>query len=184
VRLESVKPRPTPRHATTNATAAPEFEPRDEVPISHAERIGAERLTLMAILPNSMSNVAEGALDRFDRGRGGRAQYSLYVSLRVVLIKRSKGFLLGWSRVRLPRRTAIGHAPGACRERQVVRQDRIINSTRCSNPGNERRQGRSFYRRLPPSALTRTARPWPAILLGAAEERAMGIRGQRREMSH
>ena len=60
-RLQRVEPRPTPRHATTNAPAAPEFEPRDEVDVNHAEMIGVQRFTLMAMLPNKMSNVAEDA---------------------------------------------------------------------------------------------------------------------------
>ena len=60
-RLQRVEPRPTPRHATTNAPAAPEFEPRDEVAVNHAEMIGVQWLTLMARLPTRMSNVAEDA---------------------------------------------------------------------------------------------------------------------------
>jgi hypothetical protein len=60
-RLQRVEPRPTPRHATTNAPAAPELDPRDEVAVNHGEMIGVEWLTLMAMLPNRMSDVAEDA---------------------------------------------------------------------------------------------------------------------------
>jgi hypothetical protein len=60
-RLQRVEPRPTPRHATANAPAAPEFEPRDEVAVNHAETIGVQWFTSMAMLPNRMSNVAEHA---------------------------------------------------------------------------------------------------------------------------
>lgn len=61
-RLQRVDARPTPRHATTHASGAPEFEPRNEVAVNHAEMIGVQRFTLMAMLPDRMSNVAEDAV--------------------------------------------------------------------------------------------------------------------------
>ena len=59
--LQPVEPRLTPRDAATDAPAAPEFEPRDEVAGNHARMIGVQRLTLMAMLPTRMSNVAGDA---------------------------------------------------------------------------------------------------------------------------
>jgi hypothetical protein len=73
-RLQRVEPRPTPRHAATNAPAAPEFEPRDEVAVSHTDMMGIKRLTLMAMLPNRMTNVAENAGRSQERQSKRRAQ--------------------------------------------------------------------------------------------------------------
>ena len=61
-RLQRVDARSTPRHATTHAPGAPEFEPRNEVAVNHAEMIDVQRFTLMAMLPNRMFNVAEDAV--------------------------------------------------------------------------------------------------------------------------